>query len=151
MARYLLPMAAAPYLTAGLILLATAAFFLKGDKGLRLRLACFSAAAGLLVSGLSYIVRDLPSQALSGEVRTFEAEVCEFPRETDTYTSLTLKLRDESLPSVKAVAYAYGRELPELVPGDRVRMTAKLRYSGQRYGEDWSGYVSDGVYLLCYV
>lgn len=147
---YLLPSGWAVYLAAVFAAAGFGSLALKGDGFLRVRLICFGAAAGLVVCAVSYAQRTDPSQELDGVTASFEAEAVELPQDGKYCTYVTVRLRGSDMPRVKATLYFYDFDPPEIRPGDRLEVTGKLKYSGVRYGQDWTGRISDGVYLLCY-
>lgn len=147
---YLLPVGWAAWLAGVFAALGFGSLAFKGDGFLRVRLICFGAAVGLAVCALSYVQRTAPAQELDGVTASFEAEVVEFPQDGKYCTYVTVRLRDDSMPKVKATLYFYDTDPPEIEPGDRLSVTGNLKYSGVRYGQDWTGRTSDGVYLLCY-
>lgn len=113
-------------------------------------LICLGLAVGFFVSGISFVTKVEPCREISGETVTFNAEVTEYPHVSENFSTVTITLRDKALPRVDAAVYFLGETAPELKPGDRVRVTGRLKFAGERYGQDWDGNTADDVYLLCY-
>lgn len=149
-AHYILPEKSCLWLAGCCVAFSLLSLLFKGDKRLRIILICSGMAFGFAASGISYLVKTVPSRELSGETMTFAAEVKEYPYVSENFSSVTVSLRDSALPRAGATVYFFDKDMPELRPGDRISMTASLKYAGERYGEDWDGNISDNVYLLCY-
>lgn len=150
-AHYLLP--AGAWIFAGIIcaLLSFSALLLKGERRVRVLLICLSLSVGFFVCEISYHTKNLPSESLNGSDAFIEAEVSDYPVIRDSYSSVLLKLRSEGLPHVNAVLYSYDSPLPELVPGNIITASVRLKSADLRYGEDYDGYNADNTYLICYL
>ena len=141
------------YLWAAVILalFSAAGFLFRSDVRRRVMLICLGAALGFAVCAVQYESVTAPCVELSSETREFSAEVLEYPYETDSFSSVIVKLTEDGMPKVKAILYGmHGQKLPPLHPGDEIKVTAQLKYSGERYGNLWSGHTSDNIHLVCY-
>lgn len=132
-------------------LLALAALFMKGDTRTRVLLIFLSAAVGFTVSYVSYQYKILPARDLSGAEESVRARVTDYPEIHDSYSTINVKLTGSDAPHLTALLYAYGDELNGLLPGDMVEANVRFKTADERYGEVFSGYNADNVYLLCYL
>ena len=69
----------------------------------------------------------------------------EYPEVFERYTRLQVQ-RTEA-PKLDLMLYAYDGELPELHPGDRLKVTARFRRADLRRGEKNNNYISKNIYL----
>ncbi|MDR0951583.1 MAG: DNA internalization-related competence protein ComEC/Rec2 [Oscillospiraceae bacterium] len=152
LAHYALP--AQYYFWAAVLcaILALLGLLLQGTKRQRALLICLGAAAGFLVSGVSYAQRTAPCIEASGKTLSFEAEVAEYPVVYENYTYVTVKLRGGGpLPRVRAqLNFFRGDEAPDVTPGDYISVTAEVSYSGELFGERYDKQTSKNIHLTCY-
>jgi len=107
------------------------AFFLKGEKRLRLILIAAGLSAGFLWNAVYNAVFIEPLRLFAEETRTVEARVVEFPVHYEYGSSVVLKITSgEPRGANVRCRYQPGRGL-ELTPGDIV--TAELQYSTTDY------------------
>ncbi len=126
LAEYLLPVKGLPYLSAALLLVCPLGFLWKGNTRKRVFLVCLAAALGFGNFYWQYRQRTAPCEALAGQKLELTACVVEYPVESEGYSSVVVRLMEESLPSVKARFYLYEEAMPALEPGDVLRLTAKI-------------------------
>lgn len=126
LAEYLLPVKGLPYLSAALLLVCPLGLFWKGKARKRAFLVSIAAALGFGVFFLQYQQRTAPCEALAGQKMELTAYVTEYPELSQRYSSVEVRLMEEELPSVKARFYLYEEEMPELEPGDLLRLSVKI-------------------------
>ncbi len=150
-AHYLLPPGIWIYV--GLIcgLLSLTALFFKGSIRMRVLLICLSLSAGFFVCRISYSTKNEPARELDGAETEISAEVTDYPTETEEYSSVPIKLTDDSLPRLNAVLYSYDEPLPNLTPGDIISAQVRMKPADIRYGEEYDRYNADNVYVMCYL
>lgn len=149
--HWLLPQSLYACVLGGLLLLGLVCFAVKGKLGLRLRLICFGAAVGVLACAVTWNMKAVPSMELDGRAMTVEARVLELPYVDGDYSGTTVLLTGEDLPRVKMKVSCYDGSLETVKPGNIIKITGKLSYSGERYGEIWDRLLSDGIFLRCYL
>ena len=151
LSHYALPSGYYVWAAVVLALFGAVGFLFRGDSRCRVILICLGAALGFAVCAVNYANTIAPCIELSAETREFNAEVLEYPYEADSFSSVVVKLTEDGMPKVKAILYGlHDQRLPPLSPGDEIRVTAQLKYSGERYGNLWSGHTSDNIHLVCY-
>lgn len=124
------------------------AFALRGEVRLRALLIGIAASLGLCVCSIHYEMYNAAAAELTGTERIISAELLDYPRVEETYSSLEMKLIGEELPHLKAYMYSYDFDLSALKPGDIIEINARLRASDMRRGEAYDRYNAEGVYLL---
>ncbi|MEA4894021.1 MAG: ComEC/Rec2 family competence protein [Oscillospiraceae bacterium] len=149
--HYLVPRGVYLICAAACALLSLSSLLLKGDARTRVLLVSLSVAFGFLVSQASYQYKILPAARISGTEKTVTARVTDYPEIHDSYVTATVRLTGEDTPRLAALLYAYGDEISDLSPGDIVEATVGFKQADIRYGEEFSGYNADNVYLLCYL
>lgn len=114
----------------------------------RFRLFVAGAAFGFLWYGLAVQSFVVPLSSIpDGEV-SVSARVIEYPVKYDYSTGITLRAIDPEITKFRIKAYAYDHSCDELVPGDEIRVTLRLRPATQRYGEETDTYLSRGIGAL---
>ncbi len=124
------------------------AFALRGEVRLRALLIGIAASLGLCVCSIHYEMYNAAATELTGTERIISAELLDYPRVEETYSSLEMKLIGEELPHLKAYMYSYDFDLSALKPGDIIEINARLRSADMRRGEAYDRYNAEGVYLL---
>ena len=145
-ANYLLPQSWLLY-AAVLSALMAAGLMLPGRKWLRgLSLCLVFFSLGLIYFQCHYTRTVARAEACDGGTYTIYGEVTAYPAVYDSYCRLELRLLGEELPKAKAIVYDNDFTGTQLVPGDRVRFTGRVRTADKLYGEDYDGYYSRGIY-----
>ena len=145
-ANYLLPQSWLLY-AAVLSALMAAGLMLPGRKWLRgLSLCLVFFSLGLIYFQYHYTRTVARAEACDGGTYTIYGEVTAYPAVYDSYCRLGLRLLGEELPKAKAIVYDNDFTGTQLVPGDRVRFTGRVRTADKLYGEDYDGYYSRGIY-----
>ena len=67
-----------------------------------------------------------PASAMSGSQGVIEAEVMEYPQETDYGLKTEIRIKTDHAPDPVAMLYMYFGETCDLVPGDVIRLEAEL-------------------------
>ena len=116
-----------------------------GDRLTRFFLCLLGAALGFTAYALHWNATLRYAVLWDGTEQTLSARVMEPPVEGDYYTRLHVQRTE--IPRLDLYLYDYSGETPELRPGDRIRLTARLRRADLRYGEQTSNYISKNVYL----
>ena len=145
-ANYLLPL---PWMLYAAVLsaLMAAGLMLPGRKWLRgLSLCLVFFSLGLIYFQCHHTRTVARAEALDGGTYTIYGEVKAYPAVYDSYCRLELRLLGEELPRAKAIVYDNDFTGTQLVPGDRVRFTGRVRMADKLYGEDYDGYYSRGIY-----
>ena len=145
-ANYLLPQSWLLY-AAVLSALMAAGLMLPGRKWLRgLSLCLVFFSLGLIYFQCHHTRTVARAEALDGGTYTIYGEVTAYPAVYDSYCRLELRLLGEELPKGKAIVYDNDFTGTQLVPGDWVRFTGRVRTADKLYGEDYDGYYSRGIY-----
>ena len=145
-ANYLLPQFWLLY-AAVLSALMAAGLMLPGRKWLRgLSLCLVFFSLGLIYFQCHYTRTVARAESCDGGTYTIYGEVTAYPAVYDSYCRLGLRLLGEELPKAKAIVYDNDFTGTQLVPGDRVRFTGRVRTADKLYGEDYDGYYSRGIY-----
>ncbi len=126
LAEYLLPVKGLPYIAAVLLVVSPLSFLAKGKMRLRLFLSLLCAALGFAAFGLQYAWRIAPCEQLRGERLNLTVRVTDYPTETGRSHSINVRLLNEELPQYRARFYLYDEAMPELVPGDILRIEVKI-------------------------
>lgn len=121
-------------------------FLRRGRIMLAVRIAVFGAAFGFAVFAAHSSRTTLPARELDGETLTLNAVLLDYPDVYDDYCRAEIKL-DGAAAHLKAVLYDYKAQLAHAEPGQKLRVTARLRAADTRYGEDYDYYNSRGIYL----
>lgn len=135
-------------MAAGCMLAALAGLKLRGSWRLRVILAAFGLAAGLLwTAGYDwYIVR--PARQLDGRQETITVTVTGWPEEVRSGLSLPAELSLQRGPVLKLQLYASGEGYDALQPGDTVTLSARLRLANTSYGEETYTRYARGTFLI---
>lgn len=149
-AHYILPGGYFTWAAVMCALFSLLGFLFRAEKSIRVILICLGAAAGFVVSGVSYAQKIEPSAAITKEDYVFTAEVSEYPYQGEGYSSVRAKNKSENLPKVDVIIYFYDFVPPEMRPGDIIEVSGSLRFAGERYGQSWDARIADNVYLLAY-
>ena len=137
-------------LTAAVLAAVTAVFGLlfKGNTGKRILLAALAAAIGFLGYKYHYDSTVTPCEELTGKTLTVQVQVLDYPTHYDYCSRINVKLKTEGLPHLKAAAYDYDRKLPEVKPGDELKVKLRFRSAVNKYGEEVDNYISGGIYAV---
>ena len=122
---------------------------LRGDRRLRAVLACLGLAAGLAWTGVCGRVVHAPAEALAGTEGTWSASVRDWPQATAYGSSVLVRLRAESGPSIPTRLYLDDPS-PDLRPGDGLTVRAELRLADTIAGEHTDYYYAKGILLVAY-
>ena len=125
-------------ISAGIALLSSfvGIYRLRSERRLRVLLIAFGAAFGLIRCAFFAASVTEPAAALSGQTLTASARVTNYPQISGENTAIEVLLTERGYPRIKATVWAYRTELPELVPGDEIRLTIKFRTSSVTEGWD---------------
>ena len=149
LAEYVLPAGELPYFAAALALSAPlAARWLR--QGRRTALLALAATAGLLLWWGSFMLCVRPAEALAGQTVEMTATVSDYVERHEQYERLAVTVT-EGAPRERALLYCYEGRLPELEPGDVIRVQVQVRSAVERQGERSRIYTSQGVFLLGYI
>ena len=145
-AEYALPASGLPLIAAAPVLLAPLCLLLKGPRRRAALTVALSMAAGFLAWWAHYTVHIAPCEAMVGERVTVTARVADYPRASDGYTRLTVRVMDGA-PRERAYLYLYHGELPELRPGDIITAEVKTSSVMTQGGDRIHTITSAGVNL----
>lgn len=149
-AHFLLP---GPYLPlcAGIcVLLCLPALLLRGKHRERAVLLCLFLSLGFLRYWAQMELVIAPAEAFAGETRVITARVTDYPVVNDGYTTVYVRLTDETLPDRDAMFYSYDGACDGLRPGDIITGEARLRSALLRMGEQTDVYTSKGISIRGY-
>lgn len=145
-AYYLLPLSWLLYaavfsalFSAGLMLLGR-----RWLRGVSLCLAFFGIGLGYYHWHYAGTVAKVES--CDGGTFTIYGELTDYPAIYDGYCRLELRLLGDELPKGKAIVYDNDFTGVSLSPGDRIRITGRVRTADSVYGESYDGYYSRGIY-----
>lgn len=135
---------------AGCALLCLPGLLLKGKNRQRALLLCGFLALGFVRywGQMAFVIS--PAEAFAGETRVITARVTDYPVVNDGYTTVYVRLMDETLPDRKAMFYSYDGVCDDLRPGDIITSEARLRSALTRMGEETDTYISKGISLRGY-
>jgi competence protein ComEC len=147
---YILPRDLLPFIAAGLAALSFSALFFQNNARFRIFLIMLGLAAGFLWLFTYHIIFLSPAAELDGTTVSVQAQVCDYPAETDYGSKVTVSVHKLGRPSVKTQLYIYG-DGPELEPGNQIAFTARFAASDTVYGEKTESFVSKGIFLLAFL
>ena len=138
------------------VLTLSAAFFflfavlilLKKYLPLILMVAACGAAAGF---GWFYLFSSFTLQQarnLTEDTRTIAVLVTDYPKTASYGSSVRGELATEGLPSLGVLLYDSSFSISACEPGQIILCEASLKASDIRYGAQYDGYVSSGVFLI---
>ena len=110
-------------------------------------LVFFGFGTGVLNYGIHQMQTVAKAQKLNDTEQTMLVQILEKPVSYDRYDRLHVRITEDSLPHLHAMMYDYDHSTSGLQPGDRIRVTAKLRSADIRYGEKNDAYISRDIYL----
>ena len=113
-------------------------------QGVSLCLAFFS--IGLCYYHWHYARTVAKAELCDGKTYTVYGELTAYPAVYDDYCRLELRLLGEEPAGGKAIVYDNDFTGKDLSPGDRVRVTGRVRTADTVYGEEYDGYYSKGIY-----
>lgn len=146
-ANYLLPVNTLLIIAAVLVALGVALCIVGKRRALRVMAAALcSAALGLAVFSAHYARTGAPAKALDGDTLSLCATVLDYPEIYDDYCRVEVRF-DGAASRLKAVLYADGDTLKNILPGQTIALTARLRAADTRYGADYDYYNAKGIYL----
>ena len=148
LAEYFLPAAWLPIMAACLAVLMLPGFFIKGNRGIRVRIISIFAAFGMLWCWGHQLLFVQAGESYVDSIVAAEARVLDFPRVYEEYTVVDIKLTGSNMPKLRAVLYIYDGQGGLLEPGDMISADLKLKSATKRYDEETSIYTSKGRYLL---
>lgn len=148
LAHYALALSLLPWAAGAAGALALLALLLPRAARRRAVLALFFAAAGFLWYGGFAHARLAPVESVSREEQTVTARVTEYPQAYTRSVGLTVVITGPELPVRRARLYDYDGNCDDLVPGDEIAVTVKLRPATERYGEETDTYLARGIYYL---
>lgn len=131
-------------------LLCLPALLLKGKNRQRAVLLCLFLSLGFARYWAQTALVIGPAEAYAGETRTVTARVTDYPVVYDGYTTVYVRLMDETLPSRDAMFYSYDGACGDLRPGDLITAETRLRSAYLRMGEETDTYISKGICLRGY-
>lgn len=146
-ANYILPLSVLPVLCIALLALGVGLMFFRRRWLLLFELIAFFAALGLGVFALKAQFTTVAAERLSGRTCVIECRVLDHPKVYDDYARLDVKLCGDVLPGLGAILYDNELEMTGLLPGQVVRLEAKLKAADTRYGKDYDAYNSRDIYL----
>lgn len=130
-------------------LAALTGLFLRGDRRLRMLLAGFGLAAGLIWTGVYGALSRAPARALAGSTGTISATAADWPRETAYGSSVLVYLHPVEGWPIPTRLYL-DDPAPELRPGDALTVEAELRLADTMAGEATDYYYARGILLMAY-
>lgn len=133
LAEYFLPVQGLPIFAAALFLIAFAGLLLHGRKRQRLMLVCFAAAVGFIWYAGHWALTGARCEPFAKQKMTITARVTDYPQLNEDYTSISVRLLDDELPSVRAVLYSYAKTPPVLEPGDIIETKVYIAESTEYY------------------
>ena len=147
LANQLVPAAWKPW-TALLFVLAGLALLLPRRRWLRAAiLAALAFGAGMAWSWLYGLRTTARAEKLDGQTIWISGELLDAPERYDRYDRLTILPEGENLSGLRCLLYDHDRSAEQARAGDRIQCRVKLRRADLRYGEEYDGYLSRGIYL----
>lgn len=107
---------------------------------------------GLLAAGWFWSWTALfraPAETLAGQTCSLTGTVTSYPRAT-SIGGWSMALTLDGGPTAPDLMLYAPADWGNLLPGDRVRFTARLKSSGLLYGEETTYYTAKGIFLLAY-
>lgn len=132
------------------VLLCVPAMLLRGKNRERAVLLCLFLSLGFVRywAQLEWVLA--PAEIFAGETRTITARVTDYPTVNDEYTTVYVRLTDETLPDRNAMFYSYDGACDDLRPGDIITGEVRLRSALSRMGEQTDIYTARGISLRGY-
>ncbi len=146
-AHYLVPFEFALWFALVCLAAALVGLMFKGKTRLVIIIVSLSAAAGFLWNHAHEALIIKPAEKLVGTTRVVEARVIDYPRLGDNYSSVTLKLTDDTLPKSKVLVTDYNGAFTELQPGDILSIELEFRSARERYNTEDDYYLASGIFL----
>lgn len=147
-ANYIVPLNCQLPLAAALLVLGCSLFAFRRKWLLGFEIGLISAAFALLVFTSHASHTHQSAHALDGAELEIEAVLLDYPRVYEDYCSVYIRLNGDNTPRLKAILYDNHMSIAEARPGQHISLTARLRPSDIRYGEDYDHYYSKGIYLI---
>ena len=147
-ANYLLPLPALPYVSLFSFLLGLGVFLLYRRWFLRAVLCLWALCFGFGFFWLHAQRTTVQAQELEGEILTVSVRLLSYPVSYEDYCRAEVQLCTPDLPRLKALLYDNSMALAEASPGELLRMEARLRPAGSRYGEPYEHDHAKGIYLV---
>lgn len=104
-------------------------------------------AVGFSAAYINYQVVLEPCSRVEYKEKKVLAELVEYPQIYDNYSVFEVKLLSDNVPNVNTKLYSYEEGKKDYRPGDIISCKAKVKPADEKYGEDFDGNISDGVYL----
>lgn len=131
-------------------LLTLPALALRGKHRQRAVLLCVFLALGFVRYWAQWALVIEPAERFAGQDRIVTARVTDYPVVHDGYTTVYVRLADETLPTRNAMFYSYDGDCGGLRPGDFITAEVRLRSAETRLGEKTDAYLSKGIALRGY-
>jgi competence protein ComEC len=147
LSHYLVPSSWLLYCSAAFAALSFIGLLFKAKARLRIFLILLGFAAGFLWNSCYSAVFYKPAEKLNGCTETVTAVVCRNPDITEYGSKVLVAVKTAGSPTVKTQLYIYG-SMPDVMPGNTIRFTARFRLADTMYGEKTEAFLSKGVYLL---
>ncbi len=113
----------------------------------QIRCAAFAAAFGLIWFTIYNSKTVEKARELDGQTIPIAVVLTEYPHTGASFASAEGVLAMEGLPSLGIRIYDTTYSISKAVPGQYVFVTARLRSTDVRYGKEYEGDISSGVYL----
>lgn len=149
-AHYFLPLEVLLYASCICAVLSLAVLLSKAKLKRVLSLVLFFAALGFIwnFGHESLVIR--PAEKLVGTSRIVEAQVVDYPKYGDSYSSVVLKLRGEDLPDAKVLVTDYEGIISDIKPGDIISIGLEFRSARLRFNVEDDYYLASGIFLRAY-
>ena len=113
----------------------------------RICIVLFSAAFGLVWFSLYNSQTVEKARSLDSQTVSLAVILTEYPHTGASFASAEGILATDGLPSIGIRIYDTTYSITDAVPGQYVFLTARLRSADVRYGEEYEGDISSGIYL----
>lgn len=147
LANYILPL---EWLLVPAVLAAAGAAVLAALREKWLKPLVIMAAAfslGLLNYYVQYRMTAGKAEALEGQTQELTLRLASYPVTYDDYCRAEAVLTDDNLPGLKAIIYDNNASIGEAIPGQTLRLTAKISAANQMFGERYDHYYAKDIYL----
>ncbi|MBR5490885.1 MAG: DNA internalization-related competence protein ComEC/Rec2 [Oscillospiraceae bacterium] len=148
---YILPESSFLYFAVAFLVLALIGLIFKKKLRKAILLVCISAAIGFGWNSVYSLVYISPAEKLIGSNATVYAQVLDMPKIGDGYSSVTVKLMQESYPACKVLVTSYDGGFDKLRPGDIAEFDLRFRTARTRYNVEDDYYFASGIFLRAYL
>ncbi len=149
-AHYLIPFELILYFAGGAAVISALGFLFRSKARMVILITFIACAFGFIWCFAHEAVFIRPTEELIGKTLVVEARVIDTPKNGDGYSSVTLKLTEDSLPGCKVLVSDYNDVLGNVCTGDILEIELEFRSARVRYGVEDDYYLSSGIFLRAY-